>query len=150
MKTISGINELEIFIGQHVGYSDWFEVTQQAVNQFAVVTHDEQWIHVDVERAKEGPFGHTIAHGYFALSLLPHLVAQIYRVANLEFGLNYGSNKVRYPSPIPVGSRIRAGVELLSLEKSAHGFILLEKVTVEIEGAAKPGCVAEIVSLLIP
>ena len=107
-------------------------------------------IHVDVERAKAGPYGHTIAHGYMTLALLPVLVTQVRRVDNLQLGINYGSNKVRFPTAVPVGSRVRAGVELIAVEPGSIGFTVIEQVTVEIEGFDKPGCVAEVVSVLVP
>ena len=150
VRTFNGIEELQQVVGEHLGYSDWHQVTQEAVDQFAEATGDHQWIHVDVERAKDGPFGGTIAHGYLTLSLVPMLVWQIYQVEGVKLGVNYGSNKVRFPTPVPVGSRVRAGVELVSVEPSSMGFTVTTKVTIELEGADKPACVAETLSVVVP
>ncbi|WP_392425477.1 MaoC family dehydratase [Barrientosiimonas humi] len=150
MRTFNGIEELQQVVGEHLGYSDWHQVTQEAVDQFAEATGDHQWIHVDVEKAKDGPFGGTIAHGYLTLSLVPMLVWQIYQVQGVKMGVNYGSNKVRFPTPVPVGSRVRAGVELVSVEPSSMGFTVTTKVTIELEGADKPACVAETLSVVVP
>ncbi len=150
MQVFQGLPELEKTVGTHLGYSDWHTITQQQVNLFADATGDHQWIHVDPERAAAGPFGRTIAHGYLTLSLLPMLVWQVYRVEGLSMGVNYGLNKVRFPAPVPVGSRVRAGVELLSLAPASNGAQTTARVTVELEGSAKPGCVAEALSLLVP
>ena len=150
MKTFSGLEEFEKAVGTHLGYSDWRTITQEQINLFADATGDHQWIHVDPEKAKDGPFGTTIAHGYLTLSIIPSLVWQIYAVENLSMGINYGSNKVRFPSPVPVGSRVRAGAELLSLERGPNGAQATVKVTVEREGGDKPACVAETVAVLVP
>jgi acyl dehydratase len=149
MRTFNGLDELEQAVGQHLGHSDWHTVTQQQVDLFADATGDHQWIHVDPERAKDGPFGTTIAHGYLTLSLVPKLVWEIYAVEGLKMGVNYGSNKVRFPSPVPVGSRIRAGAELVSLDRGPNGAQATVRVTVEREGGDKPVCVAETVSVLV-
>ena len=150
MQTFSGLEEFEKAVGTHLGYSDWRTITQEQINLFADATGDHQWIHVDPEKAKDGPFGTTIAHGYLTLSIIPSLVWQIYAVENLSMGINYGSNKVRFPSPVPVGSRVRAGAELLSLERGPNGAQACVKVTVETEGGDKPACVAETVAVLVP
>ncbi|KNX36319.1 MaoC family dehydratase [Luteipulveratus halotolerans] len=150
MRTFNGIDEAKAAVGEHLGYSDWHEVTQESVNLFADATGDHQWIHVDVDKAKAGPFGGTIAHGYLTLSLLPTLLAQIYTVEGVQMGMNYGANKVRFPSPVPVGSKVRAGAELLALEPASLGYQSSVKVTVEIEGADKPACVAEVLYLIVP
>ena len=150
MQTFSGLEEFEKAVGTHLGYSDWRTITQEQINLFADATGDHQWIHVDPEKAKDGPFGTTIAHGYLTLSIIPSLVWQIYAVENLSMGINYGSNKVRFPSPVPVGSRVRAGAELLSLERRPNGAQACVKVTVEREGGDKPACVAETVAVLVP
>ena len=142
-------NEMHKYVGQEIGVSDWVEVTQDRINLFADATGDHQWIHVDPERAKDGPFGSTIAHGYLTLSLVPKLVWQVYSVVGLKMGVNYGSNKVRFPSPVPVGSRLRAGVELVSLERGPGGAQATTRVTIEREGGEKPACVAEILSVLV-
>jgi acyl dehydratase len=150
VKVFHGVEELEKAVGTHLGYSDWHTVTQEQIDTFADATGDHQWIHVDPEKAAHGPFGKTIAHGYLTLSLVPQLVWQVYKVENLAMGVNYGSNKVRFPSPVPVDSRIRAGVELVSLVPGGNGYQLTARVTIEIEGADKPACVAETVTILVP
>src|SRR5689334_794307 len=112
MRVFANLAELATAKGEHLGYSDWHTVTQEQIDQFADATGDHQWIHVDTEKAAAGPFGTTIAHGYLTLSLLPVLLKDVYRVDGIRMGINYGSNKIRYPATVPVGSRIRAGVEL--------------------------------------
>jgi acyl dehydratase len=150
MKTFNGLDEFEKAVGTHLGYSDWHTITQRQVDLFAEATGDHQWIHVDPDRAAAGPFGTTIAHGYLTLSLIPMLVGEIYTVDGLKMGINYGSNKVRLPSPVPVGSRVRAGAELLELKNGPQGAQATVRVTVEREGSDKPSCVAETVSVLVP
>lgn len=150
MRVFHGVDELEAAVGEHLGYSDWHTVTQKQVDLFAEATGDDQWIHVDVERARSGPFGGTIAHGYLTLSLLPVLIREVYEVKGLAMGLNYGSNKVRFPTPVPVGSRIRAGVELVELSRAPTGARSVVRATVELEGSDKPACVAETISVLVP
>ncbi|MGW2666418.1 MaoC family dehydratase [Nocardia tengchongensis] len=150
MQVFEGLPELEKAVGTHLGYSDWHTVTQQQIDKFADATGDHQWIHVDPERAAAGPFGATVAHGFLTLSLLPMLAAAVYTVTGLSMGINYGANKVRFPAPVPVNSRVRAGVELVSLTPASTGFQLVTRVTVEIDGAAKPACVVEHVALLVP
>jgi acyl dehydratase len=142
--TIDGIDGLKAAVGQHLGYSDYVEITQDQVNLFADATGDHQWIHVDVERAKAGPFGAPIAHGYLTLSLSPALLPQILRVTGVAMGVNYGANKVRFPSPVPVGSKLRLGASLVSVEDVAGGAQIAMELTFEVEGAAKPSCVAEV------
>src|SRR6187397_3654116 len=121
MLTVSGVDGLKALVGKHIGYSDWHEVTQEQVNLFADATGDHQWIHVDPERAKKGPFGGPIAHGYLTLSLGPVLYPQVIRIDGFSMGVNYGGNKVRFPSPVPVGARLRLGVKLLAAEDIAGG-----------------------------
>ena len=142
--TIDGINGLEKLVGEHLGYSEWHEVTQDQVNLFADATGDHQWIHVDVERAKAGPFGGPIAHGYLTLSLAPTLLTEIMRVDGVSMGINYGLNKLRFPSPVPVGSKVRAGATLANVEPVSGGVQVTLNTTFEIEGGSKPVCVAEI------
>jgi acyl dehydratase len=142
--TIDGINGLEKLVGEHLGYSEWHEITQEQVNLFADATGDHQWIHVDVERAKAGPFGGPIAHGYLTLSLAPTLLTEIMRVDGVAMGINYGLNKLRFPSPVPVGSKLRAGAKLASVEQVSGGVQVTLEATFEIEGGTKPVCVAEI------
>jgi acyl dehydratase len=144
--TISGIEELKSKVGEHLGYSDWLEVTQERINQFADATGDHQWIHVDVERAKSGPFGGPIAHGYLTLSLVVPLMGQVVRVEGVRMGINYGLNRVRFPSPVPAGSKLRAGAKVLKVEEIEGGAQSTFEVTLEIEGGQKPVCVAETIS----
>jgi len=144
--TVSGIEELKGKAGEHLGYSDWHDVSQDQVNLFADATGDHQWIHVDPDRArKESPFGGPIAHGYLTLSLAPALLPQILQVQGISMGVNYGCNKVRFPSPVPVGSRVRAGALLASVEDVAGGAQVTMDVTFEVEGQEKPACVAQVV-----
>jgi len=150
MKVFQGIEELERAVGSHLGYSDWHTVTQRQIDTFAEATGDHQWIHVDPEKAAAGPFGGTIAHGYLTLSLVPMLVWQVYAVEGVRMGVNYGANKVRFPSPVPVDTKVRAGVELLSVTPGGGGYQVTARVTVEREGAEKPACVVEAVSVLVP
>jgi acyl dehydratase len=149
MRTFTGIDELEAAVGEHLGHSEWHTITQERIDTFADATGDHQWIHVDPERAKGGPFGTTIAHGYLTLSLVPMLAAQVYRLEGVRMGINYGSNKVRFPAPVPVDSRVRAGVELADVSRTETGAQVTAKVVVEIDGADKPACVAEVVSVVV-
>lgn len=150
MRVFNGIDEVEKAVGEHLGYSDWLEIDQKRIDLFAEATGDHQWIHVDPERAKDGPYGKTIAHGYLTLSLLPVLGTQIFSLEGLKMKVNYGSNKVRYPASVPVGSRIRAGAEFKSLERTAKGANLVVGYTIEIEGGERPALVAETVVVLVP
>jgi acyl dehydratase len=143
LLTIEGIDKLPELVGKELGVSDWLEVTQEQVNTFADATGDHQWIHVDVEKAAQGPFGGTIAHGYLTLSLLPVLLSSISRVDGIRMGINYGLNRVRFLSPVRVGSRIRARSVLKEVTKIPDGVQAALDVTVEIEGVDKPACVAE-------
>jgi acyl dehydratase len=147
--TFNGLDEFEKAVGTHLGYSDWHTITQEQINLFAEATGDNQWIHIDPEKAANGPFGVTIAHGYLTLSLIPRLVWQIYAIDGLRMGVNYGSNKVRFPAPVPVGSRIRAGVDLLELTRGPRSAQATFRVTMELEGSDKPACVAETVAVLV-
>ena|SRR5438128_2780254 len=144
LLTVSGADGLKGLVGQHIGYSEWHEVTQEQVNLFAEATGDHQWIHTDPERAKAGPFGGPIAHGYLTLSLAPALLPQILQVGGISMGVNYGCGKVRFPSPVPVGAKVRAGAELVSVDDVAGGAQVTMQVTFECEGAPKPSCVAEV------
>ena len=144
MTTTTTLAELPTLVGTELGTSDWHEVTQDAVNLFADATGDHQWIHIDVERAKkESPFGGPIAHGYLTLSLLVPLLAQVLTVGDAVMGVNYGLNKVRFPSPVPVGSKVRATATLTDVTQIAGGLQYVLAVTVEREGGDKPVCVAE-------
>lgn len=142
---LDGLDGLKAAVGQHLGYSDYLEITQERVNKFADATGDHQWIHVDVERAKSGPFGGPIAHGYLTLSLGPVLLPQVYDVKGVKMAVNYGAGKVRFPSPVPVGARLRVGAKLVSVEDVSGGAQITMEATFECEGAAKPSCVAEII-----
>jgi acyl dehydratase len=144
-RSINGTAGLQELIGQHLGYSDYMTVTQEQVNTFADATGDHQWIHIDVARATAGPFGGPIAHGYLTLSLGPVFLPQIFMVSGFSMGVNYGCNKVRFPSPVPVGSSLRAGVKLLNVEEIANGVQITLETTFEVRDAAKPSCVAEVI-----
>jgi acyl dehydratase len=146
MRTITGLDELRQAEGEELGTSEWHEVTQEAIDAFADVTGDHQWIHVDPERARETPFGGTIAHGYYTLSLVPRLNTQIFGLEGFAFALNYGLNKVRFPAPLPVGSRVRMHARLAALEEIAGGVQITVVATFEREGGDKPVCVAETVA----
>lgn len=150
MKVFNGIGDVEQAVGTHLGFSEWHTVDQKQIDLFAEATGDQQWIHVDPARATQGPFGTTIAHGYLTLSLLPMLTWQIYRIDGVKMGINYGTNKVRFPAPVPSGSRVRAGVELLKVEPSGAGVQVTTLVTIEREGGDKPVCTVEALSVLVP
>ncbi|MFF5208499.1 MaoC family dehydratase [Streptosporangium sp. NPDC000396] len=150
MRIFNDVRELKAAAGEHLGHTEWRQITQEQVNLFADATGDHQWIHVDVERAKEGPFGTTIAHGYLSLSLLPSFMTELVRVDGLAMGINYGLNKVRFPSPVPVGARIRAGAELVDVKGTPAGYLSNMRLTIEVEGQAKPACIAETLSLYVP
>ncbi|MFE0105027.1 MaoC family dehydratase [Streptomyces sp. NPDC059009] len=146
-KIFASPEELRAGVGEQLGHSDWLEVDQKRIDLFADATGDHQWIHVDAEKAAAGPFGTTIAHGYLTLSLLPSLVPQVMRVEGMKMGINYGTNKVRFPSPVPVGSRLRASAVLTDVTATKDGGVqVTATVTVEREGGDKPACVAESVS----
>ncbi|MFI9011752.1 MaoC family dehydratase [Actinosynnema sp. NPDC053489] len=150
MRVFANLDELAAAKGEHLGRGEWHEVTQAEINLFADATGDHQWIHVDLEKAAAGPFGAPVAHGYLTLSLIPLLVRDIYTVEGLSMGVNYGLNKVRFPSPVVVGSRVRASAELAEVTDVAQGKQAVVRVTVEIDGNPKPACVAETVVLLVP
>lgn len=144
MKTFQTLSDLAACVGQEVAVSDWITITQQQVSLFADATGDHQWIHVDPDKAAAGPFGTTIAHGFLTLSLLPRFFESSFEIAESRMGVNYGLNKVRFMAPVPVGSRLRARMTLLSAEPiEGNGMQMAWEVTVEREGAAKPVCVAE-------
>jgi acyl dehydratase len=151
MKTFQLLSELPPLIGQEVAVSDWITITQEQVNLFAQATGDHQWIHVDVERAKAGPFGAPIAHGFLTLSLLPTFFEAAMRIEQTRMGVNYGLNKVRFVAPVPVGSRLRARMRLLACDPiDNNGMQMAWEVTVEREGASKPVCVAESIARHYP
>jgi acyl dehydratase len=141
--TITDIEDLRSRVGDEIGVSDWHDVTQDSVDEFARVTGDEQWIHTDPERARSTPFGGTIAHGYYTLSLHPLLIGELMRYEGFAFAVNYGLNKVRFPAPLPVGNRVRMRVTLVSVDDVLGGAQITSKLTFEGEGALKPVCVAE-------
>jgi acyl dehydratase len=143
MREFDNLDEFAAAVGEHLGYSEWHTITQERVNQFADATDDHQWIHVDEPRATAGPFGGTIAHGFLTLSLLSAFGPKIYRVNGIRMGINYGLNKVRFPQPVKVGSKVRAGAELVEVTDIPGGKQAVSKWTVEIDGEAKPACVAE-------
>ena len=146
MRTFETIAELQHLVGSEIGVSDWVTVTQERIQLFAEATNDHQWIHLDSERAQAGPFGTTIAHGFLTLSLLPEMSASAFQVRGTRMGVNYGLNKVRFPAPVPSGSRLRGRFVLLAYEPLEGGAQLTVQVTMEREGADKPVCVAESVS----
>ena len=145
MITVNGIDELKGLVGRDLGHSEWLEITQERVNTFADATGDHQWIHVDVERAKAGPFGGPIAHGYLTLSLVIPLFGELLKIEGVKMGVNYGLEKVRFPHPVPVGSKIRLNAKVVSVEDVAGGTQSTFDFTVEIDGVAKPACVARTV-----
>jgi acyl dehydratase len=144
-RMINGIDELKTLVGEHLGYSPYVEITQEQVNTFADATGDHQWIHVDPERAKAGPYGGPIAHGYLTLSLGPVLLPQIFGVSGISMAVNYGAGKIRFPAPVPVGSKLRLGATLQSVDDVAGGAQVTLALAFEVEGASKPSCVAEVI-----
>ena len=147
MREIASLAELKALVGQEVAVSDWVEISEERVNQFAEATGDHQWIHLDVERCKrESPFGGPIAHGYLTLSLLPMLMQNSVRMTDVRMGVNYGLNKVRFPAPVPVGSKVRSRTTVVSVEDIEGGAQVTWLVTIEREGSDKPVCVAESIS----
>jgi acyl dehydratase len=146
MRTLD-FQELPTLVGQEVALTDWVTITQEQVNRFAEATGDHQWIHVDVERAKAGPFGAPIAHGFLTLSLIPRFFETAFDVTHSRMGVNYGLNKVRFTAPVPVGSRLRARLTLLACEPiEGDGLQMTWKVVIELEGSERPACVAESIS----
>jgi len=147
MRILENLQALPELVGQEVAVSDWLTITQEQVNLFAEATGDHQWIHVDVERAKAGPFGAPIAHGFLTLSLIPRFFEQAIEIRNTRMGVNYGLNKVRFTAPVPVGSRVRGHLKLLSCEPiDNQGMQMAWQITVEREGSDKPACIAESLS----
>jgi acyl dehydratase len=151
MRTLENLADLSALVGQEVAVSDWITITQEQVNQFAQATGDHQWIHVDVERAKAGPFGGPIAHGFLTLSLIPKFFQTSFEIRNSRMGVNYGLNKVRFTAPVPVGSRLRGHLKLLACEPiEKDGVQMTWQVTVEREGSERPVCIAESLSRRYP
>ena len=151
MRTFQTLSELATLAGQEVAVSDWLTITQERVDLFAQATGDHQWIHVDVERARAGPFGGPIAHGFLTLSLLPEFFASAIGIVQSRMGVNYGLNKVRFTAPVPVGSRLRARLKLLGCDPiDNNGMQMTWEVAIEKEGTAKPVCVAESIARRYP
>jgi acyl dehydratase len=146
MRIVAGLEEMQTLVGQELGLSDWHRVTQDEVNLFAKATHDHQWIHVDPERCKrESPFGGPIAHGYYTIALAPALLAQVLRVDGIKMGVNYGLNKMRLPSPVPVGCNVRLRATLAGYEIITGGASVTIALSFEVEEQPKPACVAEVI-----
>ena len=148
MKTYQNVQELQSLVGSQIGVSDWLTVDQNRIDQFAKVTGDDQWIHVDPKRAAAGMFGSTVAHGFLTLSLLPFFIRSSHNINGVRLSVNYGLNRVRFPAPVPVNSRLRAHFKLLSFEAIEGGVQLITEVSIEREGQPKPVCVAESVGRL--
>ena len=147
MATVfESLDELPGAVGTHLGYSDWLTIDQERIDLFAEATGDHQWIHVDAERAALGPFGSTIAHGYLTLSLTSMFLPALIEVRGISMGINYGTDKVRFPAPVPVGSRVRAGAELVDVAEVVGGFQTVIRITMEMDGSERPACVVESVS----
>ncbi|PVG81175.1 dehydratase [Nocardioides gansuensis] len=149
MRVFAGVAELERAVGTHLGHSEWHTVDQDQIDAFAAATGDNQWIHVDPAKAAEGPFGSTVAHGFLTLSLLPILTWQVYKIEGVKMIVNYGADKLRFPSPVPVGSRVRAGVELSSVTPIALGHQVALRVTIERDGGEKPACVVDMLAVVM-
>lgn len=149
-RRFSTVEELEAAVGTHLGHSAWTTVTQAQIDAFAETTGDQQWIHVDVERARSGPFGSTVAHGFLTLSQVSGFLDEVLVIDAPMTKINYGTNKTRFPAPVPVDSRLRGGLEIVALTPTAQGHQLRTRVTVERAGSPKPACVTEVVTLLIP
>ncbi|MEV6415567.1 MaoC family dehydratase [Kribbella sp. NPDC051718] len=150
MQTFTGVEEVVHAVGTQLGETEWLEITQEQVNQFAEATGDHQWIHVDVDRAAKGPYGGTIAHGYLTLSLIARFGEELFSVEGVTAKLNYGVNKVRFPSPVPVGRRVRASASIAGAQETAAGVQVSLQWVIELEDSTKPACVAETVVLLVP
>ena len=137
------LSDLPHWVGRHLGFSEWREMTQDRVNQFADAADDHQFIHVDVERAKQTPFGGTIAHGFLTLSLIAPIMGELFKVSGVTMGVNYGLDRVRFPAPVPVGAQFRGGAEIVDVTEVPGGVQVKSKVTIEVQGSEKPACVAE-------
>lgn len=149
MRTINGIDEIESLIGQGLGSSEWMTMDQNAINTFADVTGDHQWIHVDEARAAEGPYGATIVHGFFTLSLIPKFSTEVFTIEGVSIRVNYGLNKVRFLQPVVVGSRLRGTISVKDVIRGDKGTQVILEHTIEIEDQDRPACVAEVVTLLV-
>ena len=146
MLTLTGLDEVKAYTGKELGVSEWHLVTQELIDRFAEVTGDDQWIHVDPERAKDSPFGGTIAHGYYTLSLMPRFSYDMFTFNGFAFGVNYGLNRVRFPAPLPVGEKVRMRAKLVSVDEIPGGAQIVTEMTFERDGGDKPVCVAESLS----
>ena len=149
MRTINGIDEFESLIGQELGTSEWLTMDQDAINSFADVTGDHQWIHVDEARAAEGPYGATIVHGFFTLALIPKFSSEVFTIEGVSIRVNYGLNKVRFLQPVVVGSRLRGKVEVKDVIRGEKGTQVILQQTIEIDGQERPACIAEVVTRLV-
>ncbi|MGO2812586.1 MAG: MaoC family dehydratase [Brevibacterium aurantiacum] len=149
MRTLNGIDEITSLVGTELGSSEWTTIEQDAINTFADVTDDHQWIHIDEERAAEGPYGATIVHGFFTLSLIPKFSSEIFTIEGVSIRVNYGLNKVRFAQPVPVGSRLRGTVSVNEVIPGDKGTQVILKHVIEIEGQERPACIAEVVTLLV-
>ncbi|NMN98361.1 MaoC family dehydratase [Antrihabitans stalactiti] len=150
MRVFNGIAELEEAVGTHLGHSEWHTIDQDQIDAFAAATGDRQWIHVDPEKAAAGPFGSTVAHGFLTLSLVPMLTWQVYTIEGVTMAVNYGADKLRFPAPVPVGSRVRAGVDLTSVTPNTAGYQVGLRVTIERDGGDKPACVVDMLAVVVP
>jgi len=150
VRVFNGVADLEQAVGTHLGHSEWHTVDQEQIDAFAAATGDHQWIHVDPAKAAEGPFGSTVAHGFLTLSLLPIPTWQVYKVEGVKMIVNYGADKLRFPSPVPVGSRVRAGVELNAVTPITLGYQVALRVTIERDSGDKPACVADMLAVVMP
>lgn len=149
MRTVNGIDEITSLVGTELGSSEWTTIDQAAINTFADVTDDHQWIHIDEQRAAEGPYGSTIVHGFFTLSLIPKFSSEIFTIEGVSIRVNYGLNKVRFAQPVPVGSRLRGTVSVNEVIPGDKGTQVILKHVIEIEGEERPACIAEVVTLLV-
>ncbi|MDN5713204.1 MaoC family dehydratase [Brevibacterium sp. BDJS002] len=149
MRTLNGIDEITSLVGTELGSSEWTTIDQTAISTFADVTDDHQWIHIDEERAAEGPYGATIVHGFFTLSLIPKFSSEIFTIEGVSIRVNYGLNKVRFAQPVPVGSRLRGTVSVNEVIPGDKGTQVILKHVIEIEGQERPACIAEVVTLLV-
>ena len=149
MRTLNGIDEIESLVGTELGSSEWMTIDQAAINTFADVTSDHQWIHIDEQRAADGPYGSTIVHGFFTLSLIPKFSSEIFTIEGVSIRVNYGLNKVRFAQPVPVNSRLRGTVSVNEVTRGDKGTQVILKHVIEIEGEERPACIAEVVTLLV-
>ena len=150
MRVFENLDEYAAAVGQELGVSDWFELDQDRVNQFADATGDHQWIHIDAEKAANGPFGATIAHGYLTMSLAAKFMPEIIEVRGIVMGVNYGTEKTRFPSPVTVGSKLSATGTVVSVEEASGGIKMILRIVMQAEGAEKPACIVDAISVYFP